>query len=152
MTQSLASAAAGVPKVGIGVLIQREGRILLGRRRNSHGDGSYSWCGGHLEYGETFEECAIREVKEECGLVVRRLRFLCLHNILAYDKHYVDIQFIAEEVEPGEPQVLEPHKIADWGWYGFDALPRPLFRPVELALDAWAAQRSYTPLAAPLAR
>ena len=134
------------PKVGVGVMIARDGKILLGRRRNSHGDGSWSWCGGHLEYGETFEQCAIREVAEESGLVVQRLRFLCLHNILAYDRHYVDIQFIAEQVAPGEPQLLEPHKIAEWGWFALDALPQPLFRPVELALAAWKAQRSYTPL------
>lgn len=134
------------PKVGVGVMIRRGDKILLGRRRNSHGDGSYSWCGGHLEYGETFEQCAIREVAEECGLIVQQLRFLCLHNILAYDKHYVDIQFIAEAVAPGEPQVLEPHKIADWGWYDLNALPSPLFKPVELALAAWKAARSYTPL------
>lgn len=134
------------PKVGVGVMIERGGKILLGRRRNSHGDGSWSWCGGHLEYGESFEQCAIREVAEESGLVVRRLRFLCLHNILAYDKHYVDIQFVAEEVAPGEPQLLEPHKIAEWGWFALDALPQPLFKPVELALAARQAQRSYTPL------
>lgn len=131
------------PKVGVGVMIRRGDTILLGRRRGSHGDGSYSWCGGHLEYGESFEQCAIREVAEESGLIVRRLRFLCLHNILAYDKHYVDIQFVAEEVAPGEPQVLEPEKIADWGWYSLEALPQPLFRPVELALAAWRAGRVY---------
>ncbi len=134
------------PKVGVGVMIERAGKILLGRRRNSHGDGSWSWCGGHLEYGESFEQCAIREVAEESGLIVRRLRFLCLHNILAYDKHYVDIQFIAEEVAPGEPQLLEPHKIAEWGWFALDALPQPLFKPVELALAAWKAERPYTSL------
>lgn len=138
------TAAIPYPKVGIGVMIRRGDTILLGRRRNSHGDGSYSWCGGHLEYGESFEDCAIREVREESGLIVRRLSFLCLHNILAYDRHYVDIQFIADEVEAGEPQVLEPHKIAEWGWYGLDALPQPLFKPVELALAAWKAGRSYT--------
>lgn len=136
----------GQPQVGVGVMIERDGKILLGRRRNSHGDGSWSWCGGHLEYGESFEHCAIREVAEESGLVVQRLRFLCLHNILAYDKHYVDIQFIAEQIAPGEPQLLEPHKIAEWGWFALDALPQPLFKPVELALAAWQAQRNYTPL------
>ncbi len=140
------SPKVGQPQVGVGVMIERDGKILLGRRRNSHGDGSWSWCGGHLEYGESFEQCAIREVAEESGLVVQRLRFLCLHNILAYDRHYVDIQFIAEQVAPGEPQLLEPHKIAEWGWFALDALPQPLFRPVELALAAWQAQRNYTPL------
>lgn len=133
------------PRVGVGVMIRRGDRILLGRRRNSHGDGSYSWCGGHLEAGESFEACAIRETQEECGLVIRRLRFLCLHNIVAYGKHYVDIQFVAEEIDPGEPQLLEPDKIAGWGWHALDALPQPLFKPVELALAAWRAGRSYTP-------
>ncbi len=62
--------AAERPLVGVGVMLVRDGRVLLARRRGSHGDGSYSWCGGHLELGESFEDCAIREVREESGLIV----------------------------------------------------------------------------------
>lgn len=134
----------GRPQVGVGVMMVREGRVLLGRRRGSHGDGTYSWAGGHLEFGETLEACAIREVREETGLVVRRLSFLCLSNILAYGKHYVDIQLLAEEFD-GEAEVREPHKIGEWAWYPLDALPRPLFRPVELALQSYRTGNRYNP-------
>ncbi|WP_437985827.1 nucleotide triphosphate diphosphatase NUDT15 [Sorangium sp. So ce117] len=136
--------AAERPLVGVGVMLVRDGRVLLARRRGSHGDGSYSWCGGHLELGESFEDCAIREVREESGLVVKKLSFLCLSNILAYDKHYVDIQLLAEEFD-GEPEEREPHKIAGWCWYPLDALPSPLFRPVELAIASYRSGRRYNP-------
>ncbi|WP_437309554.1 nucleotide triphosphate diphosphatase NUDT15 [Sorangium sp. So ce388] len=136
--------AAERPQVGVGVMLVREGRVLLARRRGSHGDGSYSWCGGHLELGESFEDCAIREVREESGLVVKKLSFLCLSNILAYGKHYVDVQLLAEEFE-GEPEEREPHKIAGWAWYPLDALPDPLFRPVELAIASYRSGQRYNP-------
>ncbi|AUX41213.1 ADP-ribose pyrophosphatase [Sorangium cellulosum] len=138
------NSAAERPQVGVGVMLMRGGRVLLARRRGSHGDGSYSWCGGHLELGESIEECAIREVHEESGLVVTKLSFLCLSNIIAYGKHYVDIQMLAEEFE-GEPEEREPHKIAGWGWYPLDAPPTPLFRPVELAIASYRSGNRYNP-------
>ncbi len=41
------------PKVGLGVLIFKDGKVLLGKRKGAHGEGT--WCppGGHLEFGET---------------------------------------------------------------------------------------------------
>ncbi|MCA9327773.1 NUDIX domain-containing protein, partial [Candidatus Saccharibacteria bacterium] len=44
------------PQVGIGVFIIKDGQILLGRRKGSHGKGEYALPGGHLENGESFEE------------------------------------------------------------------------------------------------
>lgn len=60
--------------VGVGVMIfDKDGMILLGKRKGSHGAGEYSFPGGHLEYGESFEECAKREVMEECGIEIKNL-------------------------------------------------------------------------------
>jgi len=55
--------------------------------------GTYALPGGHLEYGESFEECAAREVLEETGLEVGELRFLTATNSVFDDvkKHYVTI-------------------------------------------------------------
>lgn len=52
------------PLVGVGVLIFQQGsqRCLVGRRKGAHGGGEYALPGGHLEHGESFEECARREV------------------------------------------------------------------------------------------
>ncbi|EHY56511.1 hypothetical protein HRR83_002404 [Exophiala dermatitidis] len=57
-------------------------KFLLGRRLNSHGSNTYALPGGHLEFGETFQECAAREVLEETGLVLNSstIRFLTATN------------------------------------------------------------------------
>ncbi|KAF9468893.1 NUDIX hydrolase domain-like protein [Collybia nuda] len=81
-------------KVGVGVFIlDQAGRFILGKRKGSHGEGTWALPGGHLEFGETFEACAVREVLEETGLQVTDLRFLtATNNIMESEgKHYVTI-------------------------------------------------------------
>lgn len=132
------------PQVGVGAMIIRDGKVLLGRRKGAHGAGSYAWCGGHLEFGETLEQCAIREVREETGLGVRSLKLLCVSNIIAYGQHYLDFEFITQ-VEPGDPQVCELDKIEGWAWYDIDNLPSPLFKAGELALKSLRTGQFYHP-------
>lgn len=125
------------PLVGIGIMILKEGNALVGKRLSSHGTGEYSFPGGHLEYMEGFEECALREIAEECGVKVKNVRFLVLTNTRVYaPKHYVHIGFVADW-ESGEPQVLEPDKCESWAWYPLDALPTPLFATIPDMLDAY---------------
>src|SRR6185295_3357398 len=115
------------PKVGVGVMVLKEGRVLLSKRRGSHGAGEYSFPGGHLEYLESFEQCARREIAEECGIEVHNLRFQLLANTKVYaPKHYVHVGLIADWLA-GEPKVLEPDKAESWGWYALEALPQPMF-------------------------
>ena len=132
------------PQVGVGAMVKRDNRILLGQRQGAHGAGTYAWCGGHLEFGETLEACATREVREETGLVVVSLKLLCVSNIIAYGKHYIDFEFLTE-VEPGEPRVLEPDRIESWAWYELDKLPSPLFKAGELALQSYFTGEFYHP-------
>lgn len=114
-------------KVGVGIFIVKDGKVLLGKRKGSHGADEYGGPGGHLEYGETAAETASRELAEECGIKVKNLRLLCVSDLLTYyPRHYIDLGFTAEW-ESGEPQVLEPHKLESWGWYDIDNLPEPLF-------------------------
>ena len=78
------------PRVGVGVMIFKNGKVLLSKRKGSHGEGEYSFPGGHLEYMESFEDCAVREVQEECGIKIKNINFLYLTNIKKYaPKHYV---------------------------------------------------------------
>lgn len=130
------------PLVGVGVMILKENKVLLGKRKGAHGEGTYGWCGGHLEFGETLEECAKREVKEESGLKVVSLKFLCLSNIVEYGKHYLDIEFIAK-VKKGKVKVLEPEKRENWEWYDLNHLPAPLFRAVKLAIHSYLTGQVY---------
>ncbi|MFI5205876.1 MAG: NUDIX hydrolase, partial [Candidatus Paceibacterales bacterium] len=115
------------PKVGIGVMIIKDGRVLLSKGKGSHGQGEYAWPGGHMEYMESFEGCAKRETLEEAGIEIENVRFLRLLNLKDYaPKHYVDIGLVADW-KSGDPKVMEPDKTEGWDWYNIDNLPQPLF-------------------------
>lgn len=131
------------PKVGVGVMIFKEGKILLGKRKGSHGAGEYAWPGGHLEYMEGFEECVRRETLEETGMEIDNVKFLRLLNFKDYaPKHYVDILLTADW-KSGEPQVLEPNKCEGWGWYDIDHLPEPLFKAEYSGIEAYKTGRNF---------
>lgn len=114
------------PKVGVGVLVVRNNSFLLGKRCGKHMFGYYASPGGHLEPGESFAECARREVLEETGLQVSEVRFLTVGNYALNQTQYIDIDLVAFCAE-GDPVAQEPHKCAEWRWYGKDELPEPLF-------------------------
>lgn len=131
------------PKVGIGVMILKDGKVLLGKRKGSHGQGEYAFPGGHLEYLESFENCARRETREEAGIEIKNIRLLCVSNIAEYKpKHYVDIGIIADW-ESGEPQVLEPEKREFWGWYDLNNISEPLFYVCRLYFEAYKTGKNY---------
>lgn len=122
-------------KVGVGVLVFRDGRILLGKRKSLHGKGEYSAPGGHLEYMESFEDCAKRETLEECGVKIKNLKFVHVANIMAYSpKHYINI-VLSADWDNGEPEVLEIEKCENWGWYDLDKLPEPMFIQTRLGIE-----------------
>jgi 8-oxo-dGTP diphosphatase len=130
------------PRVGVGVLVMKGGKVLLGRRKNAHGAGEYASPGGHLEHGESFEGCARREVREETGLELGEVRFLRVLNTTAYaPRHYVDVSFVAEW-RSGEPEVREPEKVERWDWYALDALPSPLFGTLATSFEALRSGRA----------
>ncbi len=130
------------PQVGVGVVFVRGGRVLLARRQGSHGEGAWASAGGHLELGESLEECARREALEELGLVVGELSFLCVSNIVAYGKHYVDVEFLGD-IGSQEPRPTAGSGLSDLRWFLLDDLPEPLFRPMEHALDSLHTGRRY---------
>jgi 8-oxo-dGTP diphosphatase len=132
------------PKIGIGVIVIRNGKVLLGERLASHGAGTWAIPGGHLEFNETFEETAKREVQEETGLTNIKVRGLVsIMNDRVYDRHFVSIGILAESVS-GEPYAAEPEKSANWAWFAVDALPDNIFIPSKGVLDNWLAGRIYT--------
>jgi len=123
------------PKVGLGVLIFKEGKVLLGKRKNAHGAGEYATPGGHVDFGETLEECARRELREETGLEIENLEVICVSNILLWGKHYLDIGFRADW-KSGEAMNLEPDKCEGWEWYDPASPPAPLMVGASRYLDA----------------
>ncbi len=129
-----------VPRVGVACIVTRGGRTLLVRRQRSHGAGSWSTPGGHLDFGESLEACAIRETEEETGIRVKRAEFLAITNdiFLAEGRHYITVWMHAHTSE-GDAVVHDPAEIAEVGWFAPDAFPSPLF----LSLENLLAGRSF---------
>ncbi|KAD4983006.1 hypothetical protein R6Q59_002659 [Mikania micrantha] len=127
-----------VPENGVAVFIIKENKILLGRRR-SLAIAAHTYClpGGHLEFGESFEECAAREVKEETGLDIKNIEFLtATNNLLSDSVHLVIIYMRAHLLDPDQtPQNVEPDKCEGWDWYDLNDLPEPTFEPLRAMLQ-----------------
>lgn len=116
------------PAVGVAVMVFREGKVLLGRRKGAHGSGTWAFPGGHLEYGESIEECARREVMEETGLEIGCTSHQAFTNdvFVNENKHYATL-FVRGEYISGEAEIMEPDKCEEWTWFRWGQFPEPLF-------------------------
>ncbi len=119
------------PLIGVAVMVIKDGKVLLGKRKNSHGDGTWAFPGGHLEFGESIKECARREIFEETGIRIKNLRYGPYTNDIfeSEGKHYVTL-FILADYESGGPRVKEPHKCEKWQWHPWPPAVKPHFLPI----------------------
>lgn len=133
MTQALT--LHHIPRVGIGIIVLQNDKILLGQRKGAHGSGFYSPPGGHLEYKETVSACACRELQEETGLTALAMKLgPWTEDLIENDRHYISLFVFVKKFE-GTLSVLEPHKCESWGWYGWKELPVPLFKPLASLIE-----------------
>jgi len=99
----------------------------------------------HICAGETWEECAAREVMEETGLSIYNIQFAAVNNNIMKEEfrpsHYVAMFMRAELSDPvQQPQNLEPEKCDGWEWVEWSLLPTPLFKPLQALVET-----GYTP-------
>lgn len=115
-------------RVGVGVFIFKNGKFLMVQRRGSHEAGTWACPGGYLEFGESFEQTAVREVREETGLEIKNIRFGAVTNdyFKTEGKHHITIWLLSDWAS-GQEKILEPNKCEKQGWFDFDSLPEPLF-------------------------
>jgi len=129
--------------VGVGVLITKNEKILLGKRHDDpakassalKGAGTWTMPGGKLEFGESFEEAAIRETLEETGLELRNIKLIGINNDKIETAHFVTIGLSGEIDPTHEPKVMEPERITEWKWFSLDDLPQPIFFPSARVLE-----------------
>jgi len=120
------------PAVGVGVFVWKDGKFLMGQRGGSHGAKTWSVPGGWLEFAESFEDCAKREVLEETGMKIKNIRLLAITNNIFREENVHSITvWLESDWASGRPSILEPHKFFDQKWHTFLDLPKPLFSPWE---------------------
>ncbi len=119
------------PRVGVAIIITNGDQVLLMKRKGAHGRGTWSTPGGHMEIGESPEQCARREAKEEVGIDVVDIRFQAVTNdIFEQEKHYVTLWMEGRSITE-MPTIAAENEVEEIGWYGWDELPEPLFLPLE---------------------
>lgn len=135
---------------GIGVVLIKNGKVLLGRRHPDpdKADSSFrsagEWClpGGKLDFGETLEEGAIREVREETGITIIDPKVISVHNFKNEHAHFVTVGMTAKNWK-GEAKVMEPDEITEWEWFNLDKLPYPRYFPSFGVLENYLKKKFY---------
>jgi len=138
-----------VARAGMGIMVRNDkGEVLLGLRTSDTakatsdllGEGTWTFPGGKMEFGDGFFEGAARELKEETDLDLIRAEIISISNERVETAHYVTLGFLATEWA-GEVKVMEPEEILKWEWFALDNLPKNLFAPTKKAIENYKAGR-----------
>ena len=86
------------PVLTVDIIIKKDNGYVFVKRRNEPFKDYWALPGGIVEYGETVEEAALREAKEETGLDVNLLQLIGIHSDPSRDPrgHYITVVYIAE--------------------------------------------------------
>ncbi len=136
--------------VGFGVMILKDNKVLLGKRHEDpekadsllNGAGTWTMPGGKLDFGESFEQGAVREVLEETGIKIKNTSVICINNDIVETAHFITIGLLCTDFE-GSPEVMEPDEITEWGWFDLEDLPSPLYFPSEKVLNNYLKKKFY---------
>lgn len=132
------------PGIGVGVMIIKENKILLGLRNPDkikasselQGQGTWTMPGGKVKFMEKLVDAAQRELLEETNLTATKLEFLCISDDMTEDAHYVTVGFIAKEYK-GKIKAMEPETILEWKWFDLDNLPTNLYKPSQKCIEKY---------------
>lgn len=135
------------------LVLIKEGKVLLLRRFNTgYMDGKYSLPAGHVDRGETFIQCLIRESKEEIGIDLKPVDIKIGHLMHRYsggegeDEGYrIDVFFTAEKWQ-GSPEIREADKCDDLSWFDLDNLPENVIPYIGQALNCIKEKVLYSEL------
>lgn len=123
----------GIDFIGVAVgvfIINSAGQVFLTKRskHTTNERGTWEIPGGKVNFGETLQDAAIREAKEEYDIDIEILHQFPAQNHLIPDEkqHWVPTCFICRIVGAHQPQIMEPDKCDGIGWFDFSNLPIPL--------------------------
>ncbi|MBT4123877.1 MAG: NUDIX domain-containing protein [Candidatus Pacebacteria bacterium] len=122
------------------LVLFKDNQVLLLRRFNTgYEDGNYSLIAGHVDSGENFTQCIIREAKEEAGILLNPEDLKVAHVMhrnseIIGNKERVDVFFITKKWQ-GEIQNKEIYKCDDLSWFNLDKLPENIIPYIKQAIN-----------------
>ena len=136
--------------VGFGVMILKDGKLLLGKRHEDpekassllNGAGTWTMPGGKLDFGETFENGAKREVLEETGIILNKVDVICVNQDIIETAHFITMGLFSDAFS-GEPKAMEPDEITEWRWFDLNNLPSPIYFPSAKVLENYKQKKFY---------
>jgi 8-oxo-dGTP diphosphatase len=133
-------------KIGCEIFIFKDGKLLLGKRKNCYGEGTWGLPGGHLNPGEEAHDGARRELEEELKISGGNLRFSMLTNdvFLTPNNHYLHISFTLDNFG-GEFTHMEQDKCEEWRFFDVNDLPENIFPHHKNIIKGYFQNRNYWP-------
>ena len=106
------------------VIIQKDNKVCMIKRKNTgYMDGYYAFVGGHVEKGESLKQAGIREVKEECGVVIKAEDMNFVGGIRNGKREdYFNYYYVVSNFE-GKLQNMEEDKCEEIVWIDKNAIP-----------------------------
>jgi 8-oxo-dGTP diphosphatase len=123
------------PKVAASVLIERAGLLLMTRRAIDPGRGLWCFPGGYVDFGEDPANAAIRECREETGLLVERLELLDV----SFTGRVIVITYVAQAPANAAPVAADDADLV--AWFAPDELPPLAFENMYSAITLWQSRK-----------
>ena len=128
------------PKLVTVVVVEHEGKILLGRRNIDPGKGMWSFFGGYVNRGEKVEEAALREVKEETNLDVQLEDMIGLYS--ERGRAHVLVAYRARVVKNGVNKLAaQPEEVSELAFFAPEEMPELAFPFDKQILYDWSNSR-----------
>lgn len=111
------------PKVGSAVLVEKDGKFLLGKRNKKNYRGYWVIPGGGVRWGETIKEAGVREIKEETNLDIEIVKLIGHKEVMNLPENYHTVVFY-HLARPLNSDVKANDDISDIGFFSIDQIKK----------------------------